>query len=292
MSDAHSVNGASVTDLVMAATADLVAAGLGATDARQDASVLARHVLGWSLEHWLAHQRDSAPPEFATAFAPLIARRAQREPVAYIIGEREFFFRSFAVTRDVLIPRPETEMIIEAALAATGAMRFPRIVDLGTGSGCIAVTMAAELAAASVIATDISAPALLVASANARRHGVADRIEFRRGAFFAGLTGPVDLILSNPPYVPEHDRQSLAPEVGGHEPSTALFSGNDGLDCIRSLVALSPELLTPDGALIFEFGFGQAGHIKQLIACQPALQLLQIVPDLQGIPRIAISQRR
>lgn len=282
----------SVTEVVAAEAQRLVAAGLTHTDARQGASVLARHALGWSLEHWLAHQRDVAPTNFSSELSALVDRRAQREPVAYIIGEREFFFRNFRVTRDVLIPRPETEMIIEAAIAASGAQRFPRIVDVGTGSGCIAVTMAAELPTATVVGTDISAPALEVASANAVRHGVADRVEFRRGAYFAGLMGPVDMIVSNPPYVPERDRASLAPEVAAHEPATALFSGSDGLDCIRALVTLTPDLLAPGGSLIFEFGFGQAGHIKRLIACQPSLRLIQIVPDLQGIPRIAISQRR
>ena len=282
---------ASIVGRVTRAAATLEAAGLSTTDARQDAGVLARHVLGWSLEHWLGHQRDLAPDDFAAPFAGVIARRATREPVAYITGEREFYWRAFAVTSAVLIPRPETELLIDAAIRASGPLRFPQIVDVGTGSGCIAVTMAAELPHATVVATDISAPALEVAKANAVRHAVADRIEFRRGAFFAGLNGPVDMILSNPPYVPNRDRATMAPEVEGHEPATALFSGGDGLDCVRSLIALTPDMLRPGGTLIFEFGCGQAAHVKQLIACQPALHLNEILPDLQGIPRVAMVNR-
>ena len=275
------------------AAALLETAGLGAADARQDAGVLARHVLEWDLAHWLGHQRDIAPDGFEQAFARLVARRAAREPVAYITGEREFYGRTFAVSTAVLIPRPETELIIEAALETVGqSAAAPIIVDVGTGSGCIAVTIAAELPRAFVVATDISAAALGVAAANAARHGAADRVEFRLGAFFAGLDVPVDVILSNPPYVPDRDRATMAPEVEGHEPSEALFGGGDGLDCVRSLIALTPDHLRPGGTLIFELGFGQAAHVTQLIACQPALRLQEILPDLQGIPRVAIVARR
>jgi len=281
-----------IVELVTRAAASLETAGLTAVDARQDASVLARHVLGWSLEHWLGHQRDAAPTGFDAAFATVIARRATREPVAYIVGEKEFYWRDFTVTSAVLIPRPETEMIIDIAMVASGAYRYPQIIDVGTGSGCIAVTMAAELPLATVVATDISAPALLVAASNARRHGVSERVTFRHGAFFAGCDEPVDMILSNPPYVPDRDRATMAPEVEGHEPAKALFSGGDGLDCVRSLVTLAPDRLRPGGRLIFEFGHGQAPRIKQLIACQPLLHLEEIREDLQGIPRIAIVTRR
>jgi release factor glutamine methyltransferase len=277
---------------VTQAVAELEAAGLEHEQARQDAGVIARFVLGWDLEHWLGHQRDDEPDGFVERFRALIARRATREPVQYITGEREFYWRNFAVTSAVLIPRPETEMVVEAALIASGAYRFPRIIDVGTGSGCIAITLAAELHAAHVIATDISADALVVAAANAARHGVADRVTLVRGAFFADVTDSVDIIVSNPPYVPERDRTRMAPEVAGHEPKEALFSGADGLDCIRALVALAPERLAPGGTLIFEFGFGQAPKIKQLIACQPQLRLVELKSDLQDIPRIAIATKR
>lgn len=249
-------------------------------------------MLGWDLEHWLGHVRDAAPETFAAAFDPLIARRAQREPVAYIVGEREFYWRRFIVTPATLIPRPETELLIDTALQASAQHRFPRVIDVGTGSGCIAVTIAAELAAASVTATDISEPALEIARANAAQHGVAERIDFRRGAYFAGAAEPFDLILSNPPYVPERDRAGMQPDVVNFEPATALFAGGDGLDCVRSLIALSTSALAPGGSLIFEFGFGQAPRIKQLIACQPDLRLESLLSDLQDIPRIAVVARR
>ncbi len=284
--------GVSLTEHVARAAAALESAGLDAVNARQDAAVLARHALGWDLAYWLGHQRDDAPGRFEPAFAPLVARRAAREPVAYITGEREFYGRPFTVSPAVLIPRPETELLIEAALTYAARFREPRIVDVGTGSGCIAVTIAAELHRAAVAATDISAAALEVAAANAARHGVADRIEFRRGAFFAGITGPVDLVLSNPPYVSDRDRAAMAPEVEGHEPSEALFGGGDGLDCVRSLIALTPGCLRAGGVAIFEFGFGQAAHLKELVACQPDLRVLEILADLQGIPRVAIVNRR
>lgn len=282
----------SIAALTTQAAATLEAAGLATIDARQDAGVLARHVLRWSLEHWLGHQRDTAPSGFDADFAHAIARRAGREPVAYIVGEREFYWRPFIVSPAVLIPRPETELVIDAAIRASGAYRFPQIIDVGTGSGCIAVTLAAELPHATLIATDISAPALDIARQNALRHDVADRVQFRHGAFFAGVAEPVDLIVSNPPYVPVKDRQTMAPEVEGHEPASALFAGSDGLDCVRPLLALSPELLRQDGRLIFEFGHGQSNHIKQLIACQPALQFEEFLADLQGIPRVAIVRKR
>lgn len=284
--------GVSITAHVVRAAAALESAGLTPADARQDAAVLARHLLRWDLAHWLGHQRDEAPGGFAVAFTQLIARRAAREPVAYITGEREFYGRTFSVSPAVLIPRPETELLVDAALKRAAVFPAPRLVDVGTGSGCIAVTIAAELSRATVVATDISAAALEVAAANAARHGVADRIEFRHGAFFAGLDGPVDMVLSNPPYVPARDRAAMAPEVEGHEPNEALFSGGDGLDCVRSLIALAPDHLRRGGVLIFEFGYSQAAKVKQFIACQPALQLQEIVPDLQGIPRVAVVVRR
>lgn len=282
---------ATIVAIVARAVATLEGAGLSHTEARQDAGVLARHVLGWTLEDWLAHQRDTAPDTFAPAFADAIARRAAREPVAYILGDREFYWRSFAVTPAVLIPRPETELLIDAAIKSAAAYPRLRAIDIGTGSGCIAVTIAAELHHAVVTATDISADALIVAAANARRHEVAGRIDMRKGAYFAGATGPFELILSNPPYVPDGDRPTLAPEVEGHEPSTALFGGQDGLDCIRPLVSMAPDYLAHGGELIMEFGFGQADHVKQLIACQPQLRLQAIVSDLQGIPRIVVATR-
>ncbi len=278
------------TEVVARAAAKLVARGLASVDAEADAAVLARHILNWDLGHWLGHQRDAAAASFATALDATIDRRATHEPVAYITGEREFYGRPFIVSPAVLIPRPETELVIEEALG-TLAERHPdtgTICDLGTGSGCLAITLALELPNARVIATDISKLALDVARLNAMALGAGDQVQFREGAFFAGATDTYDLIVSNPPYVSDRDRATLMSDVVDFEPATALFSGDDGLDCIRELLRLAPARLKSAGTLIFEFGFGQADGVRALVAASP-LTLVDLKGDLQGIPRVAIA---
>lgn len=282
---------ASLTEAVAQAAARLRAAGFTEVEARIDASVLARHALDWDLARWLGHQRDPAPAGFGPVFDALLARRAAREPVAYITGVREFFGRPFRVSPAVLIPRPETEGLVERALVAIDAMGpDPRVLDIGTGSGAIAVTLAAERPRARVDATDVSAEALAVARDNATRQGVAARVAFRHGAYLAEATGPWDVIVSNPPYVADGDRATLAPDVAGHEPHLALFSGADGLTCIREIVHLAPTYLASGGWLLFEFGFGQADAVRALIDGTPGLTFVELLPDLQGIPRIAVAQ--
>lgn len=276
----------------------LMAAGLSIDDARREAALLARLVLGWDAAAWLTHQHQPAPSGFQDAFDRLIARRASREPMAYLIGQREFYGRPFQVTPDVLIPRPETEFVIDEVIGLTRARRDPDaggrsprvIVDIGTGSGCIAVTLALELPQAKLLATDTSAGALRVAQDNARRHGVADRIEFRHGPFLAGFADPVDLVVSNPPYVPDADRASLAPEVAMFEPAAALFAGRDGLDVIRALVPRAAAALGPGGALVMEIGLGQATEVQRLVE-KAGLTEVRLVPDLQGIPRVITALR-
>lgn len=288
--------------LVVSAARTLAGAGIPADDARRDAALLARTQLGWSHAHWLGYSDDDAPAGFAMAFDTLIARRAAREPVSQIVGSREFYGREFRVTRDVLTPRPETELIIEHALAwltAYGSRLTaddsrltirPRVVDVGTGSGCLAVTLALEHPAADIVATDVSAAALAIARENAARHRVADRIEFRETSLLDGVDAPLDLIVSNPPYVPEADRASLMPEVRDFEPGLALFAGPDGLDVIRQLVPAAAGALAPGGALIMEIGHGQADAVTAIIAAA-GLTLDQIARDLQGIPRVVIARR-
>jgi release factor glutamine methyltransferase len=278
----------------------LMAAGLSIDDARREAALLARFVLGWDAAAWLTHQRESPPAGFQEAFDRLIARRASREPLAYLIGEREFYGRAFRVTPDVLIPRPETEFVIDEVITLARARRDADtdagrraqrvIVDIGTGSGCIAVTLALELPQAKLIATDTSVEALRVAQDNARRHGVAGRIEFRHGPFLAGFADPVDLVVTNPPYVPESDRASLAPEVAIFEPAAALFAGRDGLDVIRELVPRAATALGPGGALVMEIGLGQATEVQRLVE-HAGLTEVRFVPDLQRIPRVITALR-
>jgi release factor glutamine methyltransferase len=270
----------------------LADAGAEAGEAARDAELLLRHCLRWEAADWLAHRTDPAPATIAAAVMPLVARRAAREPMAYITGEREFWGRAFAVTPDVLVPRPETEGLIEAALAwRTAERQAPRVIDVGTGSGCLAVSLALEWPDAHVWATDVSAGALATARRNAERHGVAGRLTWARGGLFAGLAGAFDLVVSNPPYVPDRDRATLPPEVADHEPAAALFGGPEGLDVIARLLEAAPGVLGSGGRLLVEIGFGQAEAVRALVQGVDALTLVDIRPDLQGIPRVLVADR-
>jgi release factor glutamine methyltransferase len=279
-------------EAVADARARLRAAGIDPAEADLDARVLARHVLGWDAVRLLADGQIPPPAGFAPAYDALVGRRARREPIAYITGQQEFFGLTFDVTPAVLIPRPETERVVEAALA-----RFPdrdaplAAADLCTGSGCVAIALAVERQGWTVTATDVSADALAVASLNARRHGVAGRVRLVEGDLLGGLPGSFDLIVSNPPYVADGLRTTLPPEVRDHEPAVALFAGADGLDVVRRLVADAGGRLHPGGALIVEIGFGQAGAVADLLSSAPLLRFVAIEPDLQGIPRTAVALR-
>jgi release factor glutamine methyltransferase len=231
------LHSATLHERVTQATHTLVSAGYNDAEAAIDAEVLARHVLGWTREQTLVRWREPAPADFEARYAPLVARRARHEPVAYIIGHREFWGLEIAVTRDTLIPRPETELIVEEALAIAPELgSAPTIVDVGTGSGCLAVALAHDLPAARVIAIDVSTSALDIAKRNAKTHGVADRITWFAGSLLEPVRHSVNLIVSNPPYVPMRDAATLQPDVRDYEPAVALFSGYDGLATIRALV--------------------------------------------------------
>ena len=188
------------------ARAALTDGGLLPQTAAFDADLLARHVAGWSLATWLARRSEQIDDTFADQYEHVIQRRLQREPVAYIRGVQEFWNREFLVTRSVLIPRPETELLVETANRFLQDRPQARIVDVGTGSGCIAITLALENPAADVFGVDISVAALEVAAANAERYGVSGRVRFVHGAYLADCPQPVDLIVANPPYVAERDR--------------------------------------------------------------------------------------
>jgi len=273
---------------IAAARNSLVAAGLSHEDAAVDAEVLARHVLGWDRATLLTREIDPPPSGFVEAFERLVERRSAREPVAYITGHREFWGLEFEVTHDVLIPRPETEVIVEQALARADRSRpFQRIIDVGTGSGCLAVSLAKECTSAQVIATDVSARALAVAARNAQAHHVDDRIRFVRTDLMAGITEVADLIVSNPPYVAVTDTDHLQPEVTAFEPHEALFAGDDGLSVIRRLLQSASATLRRGGLLIVEFGFGQSDAVTTL-AEGAGWTVLALAPDLQGIPRAAV----
>jgi release factor glutamine methyltransferase len=274
---------ASLFECIAAARQTLVTAGVGALDAPLDAEVLARHVLGWDRATLLIRGREAPPAGFAERFQSVIQRRTQHEPVAQIVGHREFWELEFEVTRDVLVPRPETELIVEVALEIVDRTRQLTILDVGTGTGCLAVSLAVELPAARLTASDISPAALAVARRNAERHGVVDRIRFIQSNLLDGVEDPFDLIVSNPPYVPSGD--TLPRDVAEYEPHQALFSGPDGLDALRVLIAGGLACLAPEGAMIVEFGFGQANTVRSLAAAD-GWRVMSIRADLQGIERV------
>ena len=267
----------------------LVTAGFSPEAAAIDADVLARCVLGWDLVRLLTYQREDPPDGFAEKFAAAIARRVAREPVALIIGAREFWGREFAVTPATLVPRPETELILEEALRILRP-GSPTIVDIGTGTGCLAISLAAEYAGARVAATDISHEALLVASANARRHRVEGRVRFVQCDLAEALRVDADLVVSNPPYVPETSAAGLPPDVVNYEPPTALFGGTDGLAVIDRLLARTARLLAPGGTFIVEFGYGQEERVRAA-ATREGWTVRRMLHDLQGIARTAVLER-
>ena len=279
-----------LVERVAEAARKLAAAGIDARDARFDAEVLARCALGWDRATYLARRREPAPPGFEVRFEPLVARRRRREPVARITGRREFWGLDLEVAPAVLVPRPESELLVETALARLGNRNAAwAVADVGTGSGCLSVALARELPRARVLATDISADALTVARRNAERHGVAERVAFRRADLLDGSTGPFDLIVSNPPYVPDAVIGTLAPEVRLHEPPGALRGGPDGLDTVRRLAAAAAGRLRPGGWLIVEVGAGQSGDAAG-IARRAGMRVADVRDDLQGIPRAVVMQ--
>jgi release factor glutamine methyltransferase len=281
----------SIHDLVQGARNRFVNAGISAGLAALDAEVLARRVLGWDRARFLTDRNESASSVFLLNYEPLVARRERREPVSYILGTREFWGLDFEVGPAVLIPRPETEMIIEETLAVVDRHGSPRIVDVGTGSGCIAIVLAREIPGARVLASDVSPEALAVARRNAVRHGVGDRINFVETSFLDGIEQGIDVIVSNPPYVPSISRPGLTPEVRDYEPRVAVFSGEDGLDGLRSVLEGAAAKLVPGGVLVMEFGCGQDDCVTSLVHTVTGLQLVKIRHDLQDIPRTVICRR-
>ena len=277
----------SVYEHIAAARQTLIASGVERDAAGIDAEVLARHALSWDRAKLIADGRGPAPDTFVARYAPLVDRRSRREPVAMITGRREFWGLDFEVTPDVLIPRPESELIVEAVCARRRDGWPARILDVGTGSGCLAVALAHELPDARLVATDISAAALTVAARNAARHGVAGRIQFVRGNFLAPIAGPVDVVVSNPPYVPANVQ--LSPDITYYEPAVALYSGLEGLDAVQQVIATAAGVLAPGGLLVFEFGLGQDDRIEDL-ARRAGWRSVAFEHDLQGIARTALLE--
>jgi len=270
----------------------------GIPSARLDAEALLAHILGTSrLNLYLAWDR-LLDEDQKKLYRALLQRRSEFEPVAYITGKREFFSLELRVTPDVLVPRPETELLVEEALELAETMAGdrdagpPRIADVGTGSGAVVVALAAHLPGARFVATDVSAAALAVAADNARTHGVAGVIEFRKTSLLDNVEGPLDLVVSNPPYVAERDRASLPPDVARHEPAAALFAGEDGLDVISALIPSAAERLRPGGWMAVEIGAGQIGEVARLLEENGCFERPRVKPDYQGIERVVSSRRR
>lgn len=287
---------AALHDVLSAAARRLRDAGIDAAGAAADVDVLARHVLGWDRARLLARRLDAAPQAFTAAFDALVERRASGlVPVAYLTGTREFYGLDFAVTPDVLIPRPETELLVDAALASLDAVpaRGGRIVDVGTGSGCIAVAIAVSRPDARVLAVDRSRPALAVAQRNAEHHDVRRRVQLVAADLLSAVAsgGRVDVIVSNPPYVPDRS-PDVAPDVRRHEPPQALYAGRDGLDVVRRLIAEAGRVLRPGGYLLIEIGAGQADAVAEHALDTDTWTVEPFRLDLQGIPRVAVLQRR
>ena len=288
----------------------------GIETARLDAECLVAAVLGcarWQLT--LEPHRRLAPDEFGRILR-LLQRRERREPLAYVLGTREFWSLPLAVSAGVLVPRPETETLVEAALAAWGELRAesrepraasremraesgeagPTIVELCTGSGAVAIALAKELPTARLLATDVSWRALRVARANAERHGVAPRIAFLRGDLWRAVNGQapagsVDLVVANPPYLRSPELATLMPEVRW-EPRLALDGGADGLRVLREIVASSPDRLRPGGALLLEIGADQAEAVGALMAASGRFEAARLRRDLAGRPRVVVARRR
>ena len=259
--------------------------------ARRDAESLLLHLFGKSKAWLLAHVDDDFAGCSAIRYEALLQRRLAGEPIQYITGEAEFYGLPFHVTRDVLIPRPETEHLIEKTLELAAQIRQPRIIDIGTGSGAIAITLAHKLPDAQVTAIDVSESALAIARENAERNGVASRTRFLQGDLLAPVANEqFDIVVSNPPYVSTADIDTLAVEVRDHEPALALFAGSDGLDIYRRLIPAAHASLARGGFVALEIGFGQSPAIQALLA-DASFARIEFIADLQGIPRVAAAQR-
>lgn len=276
-----------IAEVVREASRILEAAGV--PESRREAGSLLSFVLVKDRTFLIAHADDAVDDDRLERFRESVERRAAGEPLQYITGVQDFYGREFRVTPDVLIPRPETELLVEAALEIVRTAD-PVFCDVGTGSGCIAVTLLCELPKARAVALDKSPAALEIAKFNADQHGVADRIEFFVSDCFNALD-PADhrfnLIVSNPPYVPEQQLPGLQREVRDHEPLVALSPGPDGLTMIRRLLAESPAYLKPGGHLMMEIGFDQGEAVTNLID-KSIWSAVDIRPDLQCIPRILV----
>lgn len=280
----------SIADVLKDASRMLESAGV--PEARREAGSLLSFVLGKDRTFLISHADDQVDEDSLEQMREFVERRAAGEPLQYITGVQDFFGREFRVTPDVLIPRPETELLVEAALELT-TNKDALICDVGTGSGCIAISLLCEMPRARAVAVDKSAAALEIAKLNAAKQAVADRSVFVVSDCFDALNPnehQFDLIVSNPPYVSASALPGLQREVRDHEPLVALSPGPDGLSVIRRLLAEAPFYLKPNGHLLMEIGFDQGERVRDLID-EAVWKLLEVRPDLQSIPRIVVLEK-
>lgn len=282
----------SIAEAILEATRVLGQASVA--EARREAGALLASVLNSDRTFLITHGMDLLIRTQLERFQQHVARRAAGEPLQYITGSQEFFGLEFEVNRQVLIPRPETELLVESALQEIGdAEAAPLICDIGTGSGCIAIALLHERPRARAVAVDVSLAAVLLASRNAARHTVSGRVSFVVADCFSTFrkgNPSFDLIVSNPPYIADGDLAGLQREVRDYEPRVALTSGSDGLSMIRNLLEAAPAFLVDGGQLIFEIGYGQRTDIEELIDAR-VWQVTSIRDDLQGIPRIVTLRK-
>ncbi len=262
----------------------------GVAEARREAALLLVMAIGREPAFLIAHPEYELGSVEEKKFREFIKRRSNREPLQYIRGHQEFYGLDFIVSPDVLIPRPETELLVENALEVLQNFTGPIICEVGIGSGCIAVSVLHANSAATAVGLDVSATALAIARTNAVQNGVANRIDLRVSDVFEAVQGEIfDIIISNPPYVPSEDLDSLQTEVRDFEPRMALTDGGDGFSIISRIVAESPRLLRQDGFLFLEIGFNQSHQVAEMFD-RTIWKTLDILPDLQGIPRMVKAE--
>ena len=274
----------------------------GVEDARFEAEYLLSCALGCKRHELFLNSGKALSPGEAAAFSDYIARRSKRVPAQYIVGHTDFRGLTIKVTRDTLIPRPETEILVDEAVKKARTLPHTAsagvvAIDLCTGSGCVAVSFSHEVPSSATYATDISKEALKVAADNARHCGVADRIHFCQGDLYSaldglGLSNRASIIISNPPYVAQAEMDGLQPEVRDYEPHAALLGGADGLDFYRRIIKDAPRYLTPGGFLLMEIGYGQAAKIKNIFDEYGGFTDIEVKKDLSGIERVMMAKKR
>lgn len=279
---------ATVADILREAADRLEESGVA--DTRREAASLLGFVLDRGKTFLYSHPEYVLTVDEYSRIQSFIARRAEREPFQYIVGRQEFYGLEFEVTPDVLIPRPETEMLTARAIDVLTGTDAPRFCEVGIGSGCIAVSILYNVPGATAVGLDISGNAMQVAGRNAEKHGVASRLELRESdVFSASRDEKFDLVVSNPPYVRAADLQALQPEVRDYEPHAALTDGSDGVSIIRQIIEGAPGFLKASGSLLIEIGFDQGYEVGKMLRGAIWTEV-EIIPDFQGIPRMASAR--